>query len=378
MKATVSIAKGHKRKPAAQARANQHTDVHRERRHLYIAVGVLATVVFACFINSLGNGFVFDDKPLIIENAMLRSLANLPRLLTASYRPLRDITHAFDFALWGENATGFHVTNIVIHLANTLLVFALIRRIARSLPVAFIAALVFAVHPVQTDAVTYISGRRDILFAFFYLLSFYCYLNYRERGRWRDFGLFLGCWALSLMSKEMAASLPAFIFVWNICAEWGEPAGSWPRRAWGAVRAAFWRDRWLYLALGVAVLAYGYYQTFVKGGSVLAANGFRYWGGSFYTNLLLIFRVQAWNLKQLVWPTPMVQYKGAFDIVTTALDWRVLGSFFVVTATFVGGLLLLTRQRLLAFAVLSYFVLLLPVSQIIPHHELLADHYLYL
>src|SRR5256714_10729689 len=74
----------------------------------------------------------------------------------------------------------------------------------------------------------------------------------------------------------------------------------------------------------------------------------------------------------------MVQYKGAFDIVTAALDWRVLVSVFVVAATIAGGLLALKRHRLMAFAVLSYFVLLLPVSQLIPHHELLADHYLYL
>src|SRR5205085_7967194 len=118
---------------------------------------------------------------------------NLPRLLAASYRPLRDISHAFDFAMWGENAAGFHLTNVLIHLSNTLLVFALIRRLAGDLGVAFVAALVFAVHPIQTDAVTYISGRRDILFSLFYLLSFYCYLNYRARGARRDFGLFVGC-----------------------------------------------------------------------------------------------------------------------------------------------------------------------------------------
>lgn len=378
MKATVTVARSNKRKPAATTRADEQAAARRKRRQLYIAAGVLATVVFACFLNSLGNGFVFDDKSLILENALLRSLANLPRLLTASYRPLRDITHAIDFALWGENAAGFHLMNIVIHLANTLLVFVLLRRVAGSLPVAFIAALIFAIHPIQTDAVTYISGRRDILFSLFYLLSFYCYLNYRERGKWRDFGLFLGCWALSLMAKEMAASLPAFIFVWNFCAAWSEQSGAWLRRLWGAVRAAFRRNRWLYLALGAAVLAYGYYMTFVKGGSVLARDGFKYWGGSFYTNLLLIFRIQAWNLKQLIWPTPTVQYKGAFDITTTALDWRVIGSFLVVAATLAGGFVALKRHRLMAFAIFSYFVLLLPVSQIIPHHELLADHYLYL
>src|SRR5205085_5094731 len=136
--------------------------------------------------------------------------------------------------------------------------------------VALIAALVFAVHPIQTDAVTYISGRRDILFSLFYLASFHCYLSYKERGSRRYFGLFVGCWALSLMAKEMAASLPAFVFVWNFCDAWGEQQGAWPRRLWGAARAALRRDRWLYLALAVAVIGYAWYMVFVKRGSVLA------------------------------------------------------------------------------------------------------------
>lgn len=348
------------------------------RRHLYLAVAVLAAAVLACFANSLGNDFVFDDKLIILDNRLLRSLANLPHLLTASYRPLRDISHAFDFALWGENATGFHLTNILIHLANTLLVFTLIRRLVGDLTVALIASLIFAVHPIQTDAVTYISGRRDILFSLFYLVSFHCYLSYKERNSRLSFGLFLGSWALSLMAKEMAASLPAFIFIWNFCDVWGELSGTWPRRLWKALRAAFHRDRWLYVGLIVAVAAYAWYMIFIKRGSLLARDGFKYWGGNFYTNLLLILRVQAWDLKQLVWPTPIVQYKGAFEVPTSVFDWHVLVSLITVGATLIGGLLALDRHRLIAFAVLSYFVLLLPASQIIPHHELLADHYLYL
>jgi tetratricopeptide (TPR) repeat protein len=378
MKASSTLARSKKRTGVGKARSGDRPGARDTRRQLYIAVAVLALVVFACFANSLANDFVFDDKAVILDNRLLRSLANLPRLLTSSYRPLRDISHAFDFALWGENAAGFHLTNILIHLANSLLVFTLIRRLAGDFQVALIAALVFAVHPIQTDAVTYISGRRDILFSLFYLASFHCYLSYKASGSRRTFGLFIGCWALSLMAKEMAVSLPAFIFIWNFCDAWREQSGAWPRRLWGALRAAFRRDRWLYIALMVAVVAYAWYMIFIKRGSVLARDGFKYWGGSFYTNLLLILRVQAWDLKQLVWPTPMVQYKGAFDVTTTALDWRVLVSLATVAATLAGGLLALDRHRLMAFAVLSYFVLLLPVSQIIPHHELLADHYLYL
>jgi len=378
MKSSSTVTRSKKQVRVVDERFSDRLGARDPRRQLYFAVAVLAVVVLACFANSLGNDFVFDDKQIILDNRLLRSLANLPRLLTASYRPLRDMSHAIDFALWGENAAGFHLTNILIHLANTLLVFTLIRRLAGDLTVALVAALIFAVHPIQTDAVTYISGRRDILFSLFYLVSFHCYLSYKERSSRRYLGMFLVCWVLSLMAKEMAASLPALIFIWNFCDVWREQSGTWPRRLWGALRAAFRRDRWLYVALIIAVMAYAWYMIFIKRGSVLARDGFKYWGGNFYNNLLLILRVQAWDLKQLVWPTPIVQYKGAFDLPTTIFDWRVLVSLATVAATLTGGLLALNRHRLMAFAVLSYFVLLLPASQIIPHHELLADHYLYL
>lgn len=378
MRTSSTVARSKSQTRVVDARSSDLQGAHDGRRQLYIAVAVLATVVIACFANSLPNDFVFDDKPIILDNRLLRSLSNLPVLLTASYRPLRDISHALDFALWGENATGFHLTNILIHLANTLLVFALVRRLSGALAVALVAALIFAVHPIQTDAVTYISGRRDVLFSLFYLASFHFYLSYKARRADRYLALFLVCWALSMMAKEMAASLPVLVFLWNFCDAWGEQSGSWLRRMWGALRTAFRRDRWLYLGLVVAVAGYAWYMVFIKRGSALARDGFKYWGGSFFANLLVILQVQAWNLKQLIWPTPIVQYKGAFDVTVSAFDWRVLLSFVTLTATLAGGLLALNRDRLIAFAVLSYFALLLPVSQLIPHHELLADHYLYL
>src|SRR5260370_30656590 len=89
-------------------------------------------------------------------------------------------------------------------------------------------------------------------------------------------------------------------------------------------------------------------------------------------------RVQAWFLKQLVYPTPITQYSGAFPISTSILDWKVILSGILVLSALGAGIFALGRHRLASFAILSYFALLLPVSQIIPHHELLADHYLYL
>lgn len=358
-------------------------------KSIYIASGLLLVVVLLCYANALPNGFVFDDHVNLQNNPLLRKIGNVPELLVSGFRPLREISYAVDFALWGEVPFGFHLTNILIHAANTLLVFLLIRRLIGDVASSAIGALVFAIHPIQPDAVTYISGRRDVLFAFFYLASFHSYLAYRrvvvDRNRlhWRRFALlyfalFLFLLMLGLLSKEMAASLPFVIFVWNFCDAWDRNLSTWGRRFLRAVREAFSRDKWLYIVGLLAVPAYAWYIVFVKGSSIRTLGGFNFWGGSFYTNMLTAIRVHAWYLKQLVYPTPIVQYYGAFDISTSLLEWRVILAILVVGAVIAAGFVLLDRNKLMAFAVLAYFVMLLPVSQIIPHHELLADHYLYL
>ncbi|HSB11834.1 MAG TPA: hypothetical protein VLM38_20265 [Blastocatellia bacterium] len=388
----VSVAARKKKKNLQVDASNAKAEAAAPSRNtsVYLAVGALLLVVSLCYANALSNGFVFDDHGHVLSDRSFRSLKNIPRILVSSYRPLRDVTYAVDFAIWGERAFGFHLTSILIHLANVLLVFWLIRRmIGDALPAVF-ASLIFALQPVQADSVTYISGRRDVLFSFFFLLSFHFYLSYREslgsgaprRYDARTFlfmGLFLAAWALSLMSKEMAASLPVLIFVWSFCDVWKDQTGRALARFWKSIKAAFGRDKWFYALIMLALPAYVWYQVILKGGSErVRPSGVDYWGGSFYANLLTSIRVHAWYLKQLVFPTPIVQYSGGFDVATSILEWRVIVSIIVVGATLAAGFVLLNKDRLLAFAILSFFALLLPVSQLIPHHELLADHYLYL
>jgi len=235
--------KAAKRKPARAKKLDHSFSSFLSADAQLIAIVCLLGIVFLCYANSLGNEFVFDDFLLVLGNKRIQTINS--GLLLNSYRPIRDISYAIDFALWGERAFGFHLTNIVIHAANVLLVFALIRRFTESFVTATLATSIFAVHPIQTDAVTYISGRRDLLFTFFYLLAFHSYLTY-YRKRWSSqsvvyFVLFLMLWALSLLSKEMAASLPILIFVWHYCDAWEEEEGSWWRDAAQTARKAFKR-----------------------------------------------------------------------------------------------------------------------------------------
>jgi protein O-mannosyl-transferase len=347
-----------------------------------LLVGVsLVVVVFLVFANSVGNEFVFDDIYLITTNKQIQDL-NLP-LLLSSYRPIRDISYAVDFAFWGEQPFGYHLSSILIHAVNVLLVFSLVLRLTKDLLSATLTAFIFAVHPIQTDSVTYIAGRRDLLFTTFYVLAFHSYLTY-YRTRWSVkaavcFILFLFCWVLSLLSKEMAVSLPILIFVWHFCDAWDEDSGSLPQQAWRTLKTALNREKVFWLAISAAGIAFTAYYVVVRGASRRIGVGkFEYWGGSFYLNMLTVIRVHAWYLKQLVFPTPIAQYLGAFEISESMFDWRFPLALVIVAGVFVYGFLQLNRNKLMAFAIFSYFVFLLPVSQLIPHHELLADHYLYL
>ena len=370
--------KGKAKARTAGSKPNRKVIWGLEQRSVIVAA-VLVAIVLVCYANSLGNGFVFDDEFLVPAYGRVRSLSQLVKTLLDSYRPVRNASYAIDFFLWGLHPFGFHLTNVLIHAANAVLVYFLIRRITLRAPTAFIAALIFAVHPIQTDSVSYVSGRRDILFTLFYLAAFLAYLRYREARSLKSFALFVVFWVLSLMSKEMAVSLPLVIFIWNFCELWGEESGSWLKRSLRASTRALANDKWFYILLAVATLGFAAYAIFVLRASGRASGaGLEYWGGSLYATVLTVIRVHTWYFKQLVYPTPIAQYFGAFDISTSLLDWRVVVALAVVGAVIIAGGALLKRNKWMSFAIFSYFAVLAPVSQIIPHHELLADHYLYL
>jgi tetratricopeptide (TPR) repeat protein len=380
----VKAAKAATRKPtakAARARSNPNEPgVSKDNKAVYYAAAGLLVLVVACYANGLYGQFVFDDTALVLWQRWPQSFDEAVRLLRYGYRPLRELSYAIDIVIWGQNPVGFHLTSLLLHAVNVLLVFKLAQRLLIKLLPAAAAASIFALHPIQTESVTYISGRRDVLFALFYLAAFHMYLRWRSAGRYRDFGLFVVCWVLSLMSKEMAVSLPLVVLAWNFVELSGEPkTGSAFAHAAKALAKSLWRDKWLYAPLIVAMLGYTWYYVFVKqSSSRVSEGGVYFWGGSYYSNLLMAVRAQAWYLKQLVFPTPIAQYYGAFEPSYSITEWKVLVSIVVIGAVLALGFALLRKNRVMSFAVFAYFAMLAPVSQIIPHHEFAADHYLYL
>lgn len=189
----------------------------------------IALLTTLAYYNSLSNGFVGDDALVITNNRMIRSAANLPRLLDksyltrdtdlpdegtrdigsgeSSYRPLVTLTYFADYAIWKETAFGYHLTNVTVHLVNAALVYVLAA--AAGMGAASLGiALLFSLHPVNTEAVNAIAYREDLLALFFMLLT----VLSARRGRSLLSGL---CFFAALLSKETAVVTPFIVIAFN-------------------------------------------------------------------------------------------------------------------------------------------------------------------
>lgn len=190
---------------------------------------VIALVCAVAYANTIPAGFVWDDPYQITENSQIKSLRNVPSLFTSEvwagvegehrtpyYRPLFTLSLAFDYFLWGEKPAGFHFTNLLLHVLASVMAFCLAFGITRSRPAALFSALVFAVHPVHTEAVAWVSGRNEMLCAGFMFLSFYLYILHRDKGLTRYLAGSLVAFFLALLSKEMAVTLPLILFLYEL------------------------------------------------------------------------------------------------------------------------------------------------------------------
>ena len=185
-----------------------------------LALGALLIVVVtvAIYWPALNGGFLIDDDKLISDNSLVRSSDGFLRIWTTTqamdYWPLTNTSFWLEWRLWGSNPTGYHVTNLLLHLAATFLLWAILRKLA--IPGAFLAALLFAVHPVNVESIAWISQRKNTLAMFFFLLSILWWLRATERRTRRWYWLSLLAFTLAMLSKGSVAVLPfvLLLIVW--------------------------------------------------------------------------------------------------------------------------------------------------------------------
>jgi protein O-mannosyl-transferase len=345
---------------------------------LIVAAGI------AAYGNSLGGSFVYDDRLAILNNPTIQHgwlAALLPPNggATVAGRPLANLTFALNYELSGYQVWSYHVVNLAIHLLAGLVLFGLVRRTlelpglpaffaGRAMPVALAAALLWVLHPLQTDAVTYLVQRVESLMGLFYLLTLYCFvraLTASPQKYWLA-GSVAAC-LLGMFCKEVMVTAPLMLLLFDRTFEAGTFAEAWRRRGkyYGAL-AATW--------LPLTGLVWG------------AGNR----GGSAGFHLGLAWTDYAWSqfpvvaryLTLAAWPHPqMVDYgpAAAWGDGPVAAVGGAVGAALLIVALVAGTIYLLWARPALGFLGAWFFIILAPSSSIIPvATEVAAEHRLYL
>lgn len=207
-------------------------------RHDAIVCIVLGACIFVVFAPALGFGFVdFDDTGYVVENPTVRDgltydglVAAFTRTHLSNWYPLALVSHMVDTELFGRAAWGHHLTSILLHVANTIALFLLLKRMTSAFWASAVVAAIFAVHPLVVEPVVWISSRKDVLSTLFWQLAVLAYLRYVDRptgGRYLGIALFF---VLGLLTKTSVVALP---FVLLLLDYW--PLG---RRRFGAACVA--------------------------------------------------------------------------------------------------------------------------------------------
>lgn len=190
------------------------------RRDLWAGLALFAITAFL-YWPATGFGFVaFDDGLYVYENPMVRagiSLAGIKWAFTAvvaaNWHPLTVISLMLDESVFGGGAAGYHLTNLLLHAADTVLLFVVLRRMTGAFWPAVLVAALFGWHPLNVESVAWVAERKNVLSTLFLLLSLWCYTNYaRQKSAGQHLGA-LGFFAMGLTAKPMLVSLPLILLL---------------------------------------------------------------------------------------------------------------------------------------------------------------------
>ncbi len=326
-------------------------------------MALLAVTVLAVYGNALNADFQFDDFNVIVDNPAVHSLAAWRDAMPA-IRPLLKFSYALNWT-FSSAPWGFHLFNVLVHAVNTVLVWSLLRAIAGERAVTpwapLAGALLFALHPVHTEAVTYVSGRSVSLMALFYLGSIAAWLRaWRETAQapWR--GLSAGLFVAALLVKETAVTLPFALLLLETTRS--SPAAP--------VAQTLRRLQWHWLVLTGAVVLMGSSPTYRHLLDVSVASR------STFDNLLTQVNALGYLAGQLLAPWRM-NIDPDLPVMTGMTSALIVpaGALLALAAT---GLYNWQRRTWLALAIFWFLLHLMPTNSLLPRLDVANDRQLYL
>lgn len=351
-------------------------------RGAFGAAGLLVVFALLVYANSFHGPFVFDDIGSIVENPTIRQLWPLSDALsppkdwgfTVSGRPILNLSLALNYRFGGLEVRGYHAVNLLIHILAGLALFGVIRRTllqprlsaranASATSLAFLIALLWLLHPLQTESVTYIVQRAESLMGLFFLGALYAFVRSVDSPRAFSWKLISACSGfLAAGTKEVAALIPLIVLLYDRAFLSGTFRLAWQRHRGRHLALLFLT--WLPLAWSVATTGGN------RGGTIgfgLGGSGFDHW----LTQGQAITRY----LQLAVWPYPLVFEYGKIAPESVV---RVIGWWILPAAAFILVGVAWRRWPMAGFLGATFFCLLAPTSLVPGANQAIAEHRLYL
>src|SRR5687768_12255466 len=343
------------------------------------ALLILAAVI--AYHGSFGVPFFFDDVVAVTNNPTIRNLWRLGEVLSppddgggVTGRPIVNLTLALNYAMSGTDVRDYHVFNLIVHACAALALFGIVRRTLRqpslrdrfgrnASTLAFLVALVWTVHPLQTESVACVVQRTELLVGLFYLLTLYCFVRSTQNPtscRWPIAAI--GCCAVGMGSKEVMVSAPLIVLLYDRTFVAGTFRTAWQRRSrfYAGLAAT-----WLVLAFLLVKI----------GGSRGDAAGFGL-GVSWWAYALKQCEAIVTYFARSLWPHPLVIDYGT-EIITDPS--KVVPEMAMVLLLLAGMLAALRWRPAIGFLMAAGFAILAPSSSVVPLiSQTMAEHRMYL
>lgn len=332
---------------------------------VYLLLIVVTSITyFGTFQNEFSS---YDDPTMIVNNIDIRDLSpnSVGNFFTRSYllhyHPLTTLSFAIDYAIYGLKAWGFHLTNLILHIINVLLLFHLIFRFSRSTLISGICSLIFSVHPMNVEAVAWATARKDILFSSFYFFALIFYDKYNgNKINIKSFYLTGLFFLLSLLSKSSAVTLPLVLLVMDFYKQRSDKKNSFLEKI-----------PLLILSFAAGILSIITQQETI--GTAVAL------GYSIVDRIILLFYSIGFYFTKFFVP---------FELSVIHLFPQKAGLFFDKEIYFLASigfclliilLILIKKRNVIFYSILTFVILLLPVLQLIPFAQsVVAERFAYL
>jgi len=321
---------------------------------------IISLLVVLVYFPTFSGTFILDDHSLVQNNPYIRQLRPITSYFaqedgltdvgdagsyhTGYYRPLINVTYWLDYKLWGMSAPGFRTTNLILHVLTCLLLFKVLMSLVNNRKACFLATVLFALHPVNTESVSWVTSRNNILVTLFSLSAIYFYIKGWENESMKAQVFSVMCFILAILSKEFGLMVLPMFFLYQ--------------RFLGKDRKNITKEVSWYILFGIILILYFILRKSVTTSLLTPSEMEAIWTRVYFFPYLILV-----NLRLILFPYGLHSF--VIDYPDAYFGWEAIAGFL---ACILLGLFIWRerRERIVSFSLLSFFISIAPILNIIP------------